>query len=593
MTVPNYKYSGVCYTATADQTTYALTTSQGSSIGYLKEEHIQVRTSADGGNTWTGLSINTDYVFADPATSIVLNTGAAAGTLVDISRHTPMDDDYIDFQAGSLLTAAELNLFDTWQLYIDQELDDGKAGIDGTVPGEAVKQVTGTAPITVDNTDNQTPVVGIDQTYVTDDPNALVSDTKVMSEKAIDAAFSQIVGADPGYPAQGYTGKIGKLRIDNTGLIPQQFYWNGSAWVQVPTKGDQGEQGPTGPAPGLQSPPASAANVPLNGDGSLGTATADVLQDPSTKDLKFLFGIPVGEKGDKGDQGDPSTVPGPPPGLQSPAATAIPVPLKPDGSSGDPAASVTQDGSGDLKFAFEIPVGEKGPIGPPGEGVDYKGPIDATTAAEPDPKANGYFYVNTVAGTSTWPGLSAVTVNDRLIYNGNTSQWDRYVPPPITGIDLSWYQAVNSGTVQNSAGTNAVIPVVDGTYAGLMAPTEHTKLAGIQAGAQVNPNLSNYLQNGDNVSSLANDANYITAADVPAQNLQSVLNAGNTSTTDLWIGLGGQTVKLLNNGTVEASGTVEAPSVVATGGGFSGTGLQVSGSVSANSYRIDLLATLP
>ena len=79
MTVPNYKYSGVCYTATADQTTFALTTSQGQSIGYLKREHIEVRTSADSGNTWTGLSINTDYVFADPATSIVLNTPQQLG----------------------------------------------------------------------------------------------------------------------------------------------------------------------------------------------------------------------------------------------------------------------------------------------------------------------------------------------------------------------------------------------------------------------------------------------------------------------------------------------------------------------------------
>ena len=81
---------------------------------------------------------------------------------------------------GNLLTAGQLNEFETWQLYIDQELDDSKASIDGTVPGEAVKSVTGTAPITVDNTDNQTPVIGIDQTYVTGNPNNLVSDTKVM-----------------------------------------------------------------------------------------------------------------------------------------------------------------------------------------------------------------------------------------------------------------------------------------------------------------------------------------------------------------------------------------------------------------------------
>ena len=247
MAVPEYVYSGVVYTATANQTTFALTTTRGESIGYLKQEHITVAKSADGGDTWFGLVPDTDYVFADPATSIVLNTGAAAGTLVDISRQTPMDDDYIDFQAGSLLTAAELNLFDTWQLYIDQELDDGKAGIDGTVPGAAVKQVTGLEPIEVVNTDPQQPVVAIDQTYVTGDPNALVSDTKVMSEKAIDAAFSQIVGADPGYPAPGYTGKVGRLRIDNTGPIPLIFYWSGSAWIQTPTKGEQGDQGPIGP----------------------------------------------------------------------------------------------------------------------------------------------------------------------------------------------------------------------------------------------------------------------------------------------------------------------------------------------------------
>jgi len=124
MAVPNYRYSGVCYTATASQTTFALTTSGGDSIGYLEPAHIKVRTSADGGNTWTGLSLNTDYVFASPATSIVLTVGAAAGTLVDIQRQTPMEDDYIDFQAGSLLTASQLNTFDTWQLYIDQELYD-------------------------------------------------------------------------------------------------------------------------------------------------------------------------------------------------------------------------------------------------------------------------------------------------------------------------------------------------------------------------------------------------------------------------------------------------------------------------------------
>lgn len=516
-----------------------------------------------------------------------------------------MDDDYIDFQAGSLLTAAELNTFDTWQLYIDQELDDGKAGIDGTVPGEAVKQVTGTAPITVDNTDNQTPVVGIDQTYVTDDPNALFSDTKVMSEKAIDAAFSQIVGADPGYPAPGYTGKVGRLRIDNTGPIPLIFYWSGSAWVQAPTKGEQGDQGPAGPPPGLQDPAASAANVPLNGDGSLGTATADVLQDPVSKDLRFLFGIPVGQKGDKGDA---STVPGPSPGLQDPAATATSVAVNPDGSTGTPTANVTQDGSGDLQFSFGIPVGERGPQGPqgnPGDGVNYKGSIDATTAAEPADPENGDFYVNTVDGTSSWTGLGTVTDGTRIIWNGNTSQWDAYTPSYAT--DLAYVPAANKGTITNTNGADAELTLVSLTDAGLMTPADKSKLDGVEAGAEKNPNLSNYLEKGDNVSELTNDAGYITASDIPpapdAPTLQSVLDEGNTATTDLWIGAGGETVKLLNTGKVEASATVEAPSVVATGGGFSGTALQVSGLVSSQevqtdqitaiSFRIDLLPSLP
>ena len=124
MATPTYEYSGVCYTATAGQTTFALTTSGGNSIGYLKPEHIQVRASVDNGGTWTGLSFNTDWVFADPATSIVLNSAAAADQLVDIHRETPMDEDWIVFQVGSLLTAGQLNEFETWQLYIDQELSD-------------------------------------------------------------------------------------------------------------------------------------------------------------------------------------------------------------------------------------------------------------------------------------------------------------------------------------------------------------------------------------------------------------------------------------------------------------------------------------
>ena len=142
---PSYIYSGVCYVATAGQTTFALTTTTGNSIEYLKPEHIKVRTSVDDGSTWVGLTLNTDWVFADPPTSIVLNTGVAVDTLVDIHRETPMDDGYIDFQAGSLLTANDLNAFDDWQLFIDQELRDGL----DTIENQAIKYL-GAIDLTVD-----------------------------------------------------------------------------------------------------------------------------------------------------------------------------------------------------------------------------------------------------------------------------------------------------------------------------------------------------------------------------------------------------------------------------------------------------------
>ena len=440
MAIPNYTYSGVCYTGTGIQTTFALTTSAGESIGYLKKEHIHVYTSADGGDTWVGLSLDTDYVFADPATAVVLNEAPPDGTVVQLKRITPLDDDYIDFQAGSLLTANELNTFDTWQLYIDQELQDQVANVDGSTAGNAVKSVVGVEPIQVDNTNPQAPIVSVDQTQSTGDLNALTSDTTVLSEKAADDAFSTVLGA-----GDGTTTKLGRIRIDTGEGSNRAFYWNGSAWVQLGT--DQGPPGPPGPAPGLQDPPAEATTVPLKPDGSLGDATALVSQDPSTYELKFLFGIPAGERG------------------------------------------------------------AEGPQGPPGEGIDYQGLIDATTAPEPVDPNNGDFYLNVGTGACSWTGVSNVTDGDRLVWNEGANQWDQFGAPDM-----------------------------------------------------------GYLQEGDNISLLTNDANYITAADIPpsASTLQEVLDNGNTSTTDLWIGDGGETVKLLNNGVVDASNGLKAPAVEAT-----------------------------
>jgi len=124
MTLPTYQYSGVCYVATADQTTFALTTNGGNAINYARPDHIEVRTSADSGDTWTNLALGTDWLFADPPVSVVLTTGVDAGVVVDIHRDTPLSESFIKFEDGNLLTAGQLNDFDDWQLYIDQEILD-------------------------------------------------------------------------------------------------------------------------------------------------------------------------------------------------------------------------------------------------------------------------------------------------------------------------------------------------------------------------------------------------------------------------------------------------------------------------------------
>ena len=120
-----YEYSGVCYTATSGQTIFALTSTAGNPIGYLSPTHIHVRSSTDSGTTWNILPADTGWTFADPATSIVLTTPATAGEWIDIQRKTPINTDWVDFQAGSLLTAEQLNEAETFSLYCDQELADG------------------------------------------------------------------------------------------------------------------------------------------------------------------------------------------------------------------------------------------------------------------------------------------------------------------------------------------------------------------------------------------------------------------------------------------------------------------------------------
>ena len=259
--------------------------------------------------------------------------------------------------------------------------------------------------------------------------------------------------------------KVGQLRIDNVAVPQVTFWWNGAAWVQLTTEGKKGDTGPVGPPPGLQDPASTVTNSPLKPDGNPGDATVVISQDENS-DLQFQFGIPVGKTG---------------------------------------------------------ATGPEGPQGPQGVGVTYKGAIDATTEPEPVDPLSGDLYINTTTGETTWTGLTEVVDGARLIWNAQTEQWDEFTP--VYATDLGYTAAVDKGTITNTNGLNAVIPVVDDKNAGLMT------------------------------SKMLSDIN-------TSYTLNDVLKQGNTSEENIVIGKDGNNSNI-GQGTIETTGSVTVKDKVA------------------------------
>ena len=546
----------------------------------------------------------TDYNWTSD-NNVQFVSAPASGTEVLVKRETPESDQIVQWENGSYVIAEDLNESDLQWLYNIQELYDKVEKLNGTVEGEAIKEVLGILPVEVDSTDNQKPVVSVDvitKAEAENDPTNPSWDTedKLASPAAIDRVYKQIVGDGVGFPGAGNKAKLGQLRIDNTGALPQMFYWDTTAdsWVELKLKGDKGDQGPAGPPPGLQSPPADATNVALQPGNVLGVATASVVADDNG-DLKFSFGIPVGQTGQDSDVPGPV---GPPPGLQSPPATATTVPNS--GSSlGTATASVTANASGDLKFDFGIPAGltgpkgddstvegppgpegtaatiavgttttlsagsnatvanagsssaavfnfgiPKGPKGDPGDGVEYKGSIDAVTDPEPSPKNNGDFYVSTSEGTSSWAG--DVVVNTRIIWNADTNNWDTY--PPVAGGGSSEVLVADSAPpISGLAPGQLWFNSNDGRLYVLYEDTNSTQWVDASPDMQ----FSEYWERSGTTLSPVQAADKVTsastAADDPgntlvtkdyvdssagAADLQSVTDNGNTTTNAIEVG---------------------------------------------------------
>ena len=124
--------------------------------------------------------------------------------------------------------------------------------------------------------------------------------------------------------------------------------------------------------------------------------------------------------------------------------------------------------------------------------------------------------------------------------------------------NLAYTPSPTNGTITSDTGTDATIPLADGTNAGLFAPSEKTKLTNIAENANnyTHPNHSGDVTSvGDGVQTIANQA--VTNAkfrDSTAHTVVGRAGAGNGSVADITLG----------NNTIlgrEGSGSVEGLSV--------------------------------
>ena len=128
-------YSTRTYTPGSSTTTFALTTSGGSPIGYIQESDIKVTVNsvvftnaASGSNTYqiTG----TSTVEQPNGGNVVLNAGVT-GTVV-LERTTAIQSATVTYTAGSTLTASDLNNADNQIRFGLQEFSDDYAALLGT-----------------------------------------------------------------------------------------------------------------------------------------------------------------------------------------------------------------------------------------------------------------------------------------------------------------------------------------------------------------------------------------------------------------------------------------------------------------------------
>ena len=139
---------------------------------------------------------------------------------------------------------------------------------------------------------------------------------------------------------------------------------------------------------------------------------------------------------------------------------------------------------------------------------------------------------------SAWWAASAGSLLKTINGNSLLGSGDLTIGGGGGATNLSYTASATGGTVSSDTGTDATLPPSDGTNAGLMAPAQNSKLAGIAAGATANSSDATLLNRANHTGTQAaatiSDSTeagraLLTAADAAAQ--RSALGLGTAATT--------------------------------------------------------------
>ena len=165
-----------------------------------------------------------------------------------------------------------------------------------------------------------------------------------------------------------------------------------------------------------------------------------------------------------------------------------------DSVFGRTGAVVATEGDYDLDQLGDVDLTSSAPTS--GQFLKYDGAnwVPGSVVSSVDlaytPAASSGTVTNTAGTDATIPAFTSTNAGLVGGSGGGTVNYLRadgtWSAPPGDATDLGYTASATDGTVTSSNGTDATVPLVTGTNAGLMAPGDKTKLDGIQAGAEVN-----------------------------------------------------------------------------------------------------------